>query len=292
MKKIFSLILAIALVASFSTIAFAKDIVFTLRTAADYEGLADKAEFNTGDVIYLMIDTNGGLKGISALFSLEDSVFEIAQYEGADDVSGGSYTGAAVMNPSGMEDALSFTAATTASRPGTLTGGYIGLQVKEDAPSGEYAIFVSGVFNQSVMGEGNTCSSNSVTVKINGVDPQPDVKTVAVADSKIVTTDASATDCQIGSGLGLSVNAGEAVFTKMIWALTSGSDKLFSKAIEFDVPVSGDFKVAATFINGAHNEKFDVEPVEPVAIDAVNAIFTDGTDDYFTDEADAAFKAE
>lgn len=124
-----------------------------------------------------------------------------------------------------------------------------------------------------------------------GGGEEDDVNVIVPSDVKSVTTDAAATDCQIGTGIGLTANAGEAVFTKMIWALTSGENKLFSKVIELP-GISGEFKVAATFINGSHNEKFDVEVVESVAIDAVNAIFTDGTADYFTDATDAALKAE
>lgn len=115
---------------------------------------------------------------------------------------------------------------------------------------------------------------------------------VATANKEAVTANAT---YQIGTAVGMTATAPEGVaFTKMIWAIANGADRLYSKVVELP-NVSGEFSVAATFVNGTHNANYaDAEVVESIAISAddFDAIFTDGTNDYFTNDADAANKAE
>lgn len=115
---------------------------------------------------------------------------------------------------------------------------------------------------------------------------------VATANKEAVTAEAT---YQIGTAVGMTATTPEGVaFTKMIWAIANGADRLYSKVVELP-NVTGDFSVAATFVNGTHNANYaDAEVVESIAISAddFDAIFTDGTNDYFTNAADATNKAE
>lgn len=127
-------------------------------------------------------------------------------------------------------------------------------------------------------------------------DPGPSVKTITPAATTNLTTDEFAggtkTDVQIGSAVGMKFTQPENVtFTKMIWAITTDAGKKYSKAVALDLSdVTGEVALGATFINGSHAnaDMGIVDEVAPLTITAVNAIFTDGTDNYFTDAADEA----
>lgn len=136
--------------------------------------------------------------------------------------------------------------------------------------------------------DGATYPTATITVK--AADPEPTINTIAptevvdVAAADKIGEDA--TDYEIGSGLGMSVSAGETIFNKMIWAITVDGARKYSAPVALG-GVSGDFKVAATFING---NKVDNNTQ---AFSEVGAIFQDSEGaDWFTNEDDAANKAE
>lgn len=293
MKRILCFILTLVVLASFATVVSAKEIVFTLTAAEDYEGTTPKTEFNAGETVYLMMNTNSGYKGISALFSANDKVFELAMFEGAEDASGGNYTGIPVMNPNGKENCFSFTAATTASRPGAMTGAYVGLKIKDNAPSGTYDIVCTGVFDQATAGADNTYSSNTVSIKVNGTSS---VKTITKTEDAIVNNATALkdkeTDVEIGgaAGFAFTIPAGVTLDDNMIWSLTTADGKLYSEKINAGLSTLGEgspVKVAATFVTGTHKGA-DAANKE---ITAVNGIFKAGEDFYFTDAADAKNQA-
>lgn len=157
-----------------------------------------------------------------------------------------------------------------------LTDAVIGL-VDVDASTG------AGIPREYTFGDFEVTNA---TVK--PADPEPTVNMVSTTEivdvQKADTVEGEATDYQYGSAIGISGTTDGAIFKKMIWAITVGSDRLYSEA--FDVSLEGDFKVAATFING--NKVDD----NNVAFSDAGAIFTDGVEDYFTNDADAANKAE
>lgn len=275
MKKILSMICAaVMLVSMFSFVASAAE--------APIISFVD----NGDGTIDIMLDTNGNdeVWALTANIDFSEAVTEGAAVAatGANGVTC-KYVKAKKMVQVSYTD-TNMASYLESGKVGTvtLTNWTQDFTVKAMAsPASGGTDYTNGNFNTNIV---------ETTFSLGGGE-EDDVNVIVPSDVKSVTTDAAATDCQIGTGIGLTANAGEAVFTKMIWALTSGENKLFSKVIELP-GISGEFKVAATFINGSHNEKFDVEVVESVAIDAVNAIFTDGTADYFTDATDAALKAE
>lgn len=130
--------------------------------------------------------------------------------------------------------------------------------------------------------------AGSVTVKAAG----PSVKTIAkVGDDAIVNNaidlgEGKETDEQIGAGVGITVTLPTDVTfdDNMIWSLTTAEGKKFSNKINAGLSaLSGNVKLAATFVTGSHLPGAEFNK----AITGVNAIFKAGEDFYFTDAADA-----
>lgn len=206
MKKIISLILSVAMLACVAVPAFAATTyTWTLATAASYDGTGTVGELQAGDLFYLLVSSDKGYKGMSLLLDIDTDVFEIALYEGADDVAdNGNYTTVAVMNPAvvnedgsfattKMDDKMSVTASTSAARPAAVNS-YIGLQVKEGVTTGDYTIGVSttnnGVYNKvAVQANDSVNVGNKVTVSVKGNDPAPTDPVTVSGGTAAVTGD-------------------------------------------------------------------------------------------------------
>jgi hypothetical protein len=276
MKKIISMLCVIAMMFSFAVMsASAANNAVTLvkNEAASVDG---KLAFD------VVVANSDGVKSVTLQLSYADFLAKNSAMADGDFTA--SKVSASGANPVAAKDFITSTYTNTDGAHTEVTMFTVFINEANFKNDATFALTAASKVDGVTLASGLATNNFAIKAPVS-------VKTIAVSDSVAVTTDAAATDCQIGTGIGLTANAGEAVFTKMIWALTSGENKLFSKVIELP-GISGEFKVAATFINGSHNEKFDVEVVESVAIDAVNAIFTDGTADYFTDATDAALKAE
>lgn len=123
-------------------------------------------------------------------------------------------------------------------------------------------------------------------------DPEPEVKTITKSDSKIVaeatTVDGKTTDTQIGAAVGIQFTKPAAtLLPKMIWAVETSAGRKYSAPVDVNLSdVEGTITVAATFHNGIHENSFGVAEVAPLSITGVDAIFTDGTNDYFTNADD------
>lgn len=134
-----------------------------------------------------------------------------------------------------------------------------------------------------------TVETSTITVKAE--EPAPSVNIVATSNREAVTEKATH---QIGTAVGMTVTVPDGVaFQKMIWVIANGSERLYAKEIVdlTDIPVAGDIKVAATFVNGSHDDVYEgAKVVAPltIGVDDFDAIFTDGTNDYFTNAADKA----
>ena len=75
----------------------------------------------------------------------------------------------------------------------------------------------------------------------------------------------------------------------MIWVVNTPDGRRYSKPVKVTLKdVEGTITVAATFLNGNHLS--GVAANAPVVITGVDAIFTDGTNEYFTNADDAANK--
>ena len=114
------------------------------------------------------------------------------------------------------------------------------------------------------------------------------VKTDSVKEYNCTTVGGVETDTQIGAALGLQFTKPAAtLLPKMIWAVQTPAGRRYSNPVAVDLgDVEGTITVAATFLNGTHANEFGAAVVEPVVISEVDGIFTDGTNDYFTNEAD------
>lgn len=278
MKKILSMICAaVMLVSMFSFVASAAE--------APIISFVD----NGNGTIDIMLDTNGN----GEVWALTANIdFSEAVTEGATVAATGANGVTCKYVKAKKMVQVSYTDTNMASylesgKVGTvtLTNWTQDFTVKAMAsPASGGTDYKNGNFNTNIV---------ETTFSLGGGEDDEEVNVIVPSDVKAVTADTvngEATDYQIGSGLGMTVNT-DATFTMMKWAITTEAGRLFSKTIALP-NVTGEFKVAATFINGAHANEFGKDVVAPVEFSEVGAIFSDGTADYFTNEADAALKAE
>lgn len=288
MKKTLSFFLAAIMLFAFSSVAFAADVNFTLTAYVDDELETEIEAVNAGDTFVLMIDAGSKkIKSLAAMIGYDNSAFEIL----VDEADLGSHLGAII----DKGEYFTFGGVNTTTKK---VEAYVTIKVKDNAVTGDYDFEFLGCDEEFINGSNGdvTYGCDTLTVSVNGVaggDDEPEVNTVVPSDVASVTADTingEATDYQIGSGLGMTVST-DATFNKMKWAITTAEGRLFSKTIALP-NVTGEFKVAATFINGSHENEFGKEVVAPVEFSEVGAIFSDGEADYFTNADDAALKAE
>lgn len=136
----------------------------------------------------------------------------------------------------------------------------------------------------------------AITVKAAG----PAVKTITKTGTDVLINNAKeksegvTTAEQIGgaAGFAFTIPAGVKLDDNMIWSLTTSEGKKFSQKVNAGLSaLSGDVKVAATFVTGSHLAGEGRTPFN-FEITAADGIFKAGEDFYFTDAADAALKAE
>lgn len=191
MKKVLSLILAVAMLASFAMVASAADVMeFTLYTMdVDFN---DATEFNAGDVFYIGVEATPATAKFGVEMDFDTKYFEIAQYNGGDDYDMSPYTGAIVLNPEGRANRLSFGGVQAGNRLKTLEG-FIGIQIKADVPTGEYTFGTNFAEQAKNMPTDMTATANTVTVKINGTSVEPTEYAVTYATEDKFIWEANAT---------------------------------------------------------------------------------------------------
>lgn len=140
----------------------------------------------------------------------------------------------------------------------------------------------------------------SFDIELGGSEPQPTVKTITKTGADVLINNAKdkseteTTAEQIGgaAGFAFTIPAGVTLDDNMIWSLTTSEGKKFSQKVNAGLSaLSGDVKVAATFVTGSHLAGEGRTPFN-FEITAADGIFKAGEDFYFTDAADAALKAE
>lgn len=140
----------------------------------------------------------------------------------------------------------------------------------------------------------------SFDIELGGSEPQPSVKTITKTGTDVLINDAReksegiTTAEQIGgaAGFAFTIPTGVTLDDNMIWSLTTSEGKKFSQKVNAGLSaLSGDVKVAATFVTGSHLAGEGRTPFN-FEIKAADGIFKVGEDFYFTDAADAALKAE
>lgn len=185
MKKVLSLVLALFMFASMSTVALAADFDFELVLwDADLEN--EVAEVNVGDTFYLTVDCATKTSKWGVELSIDTTNFEIAQYEDggelADDVDFGSFTGAYVINPNGSENTISIGGVKTGKTAAiSATLGFVA------KTAGTYTIAFKGQQDKN-MPDGAVSTGNSLTLVVKGGEPEV---TVPTAKDLGLFTDAS-----------------------------------------------------------------------------------------------------
>lgn len=168
MKKVLSLVLALFMFASMSTVALAADFDFELVLwDADLEN--EVAEVNVGDTFYLTVDCSTKTSKWGVELSIDTTNFEIAQYEDggelADDVDFGSFTGAYVINPNGSENTISIGGVKTGKTAAiSATLGFVA------KTAGTYTIAFKGQQDKN-MPDGAVSTGNSLTLVVKGGEP-------------------------------------------------------------------------------------------------------------------------
>lgn len=300
MKKIYALVLAVAMIAVFVAVpAFAADtLVFKL----------DSNEINVGDdgsavTLNFSIDTTAGA-GSTAFGSIQ---FYLDVPKGVSFVSA---TQAA-------DNTYKWTSQTTGTMVGYTDDSGVGadfianpeyskfvltFKVEDTSKAAEYDIKIKTDPAATALDylDYNDAATGYVNGKITVKDSAPAVKTITKTGADVLINNAKdkseteTTAEQIGgaAGFAFTIPAGVTLDDNMIWSLTTSEGKKFSQKVNAGLSaLSGDVKVAATFVTGSHLAGEGRTPFN-FEITAANGIFKAGEDFYFTDAADAALKAE
>lgn len=173
--------------------------------------------------------------------------------------------------------------------------------MKKLADSGTVTVTTDGTqFADANEGFFTPTAELSFDIELGGSEPQPSVKTITKTGTDVLINDAReksegiTTAEQIGgaAGFAFTIPTGVTLDDNMIWSLTTSEGKKFSKKVNAGLSaLSGDIKVAATFVTGSHLAGEGRTPFN-FEITAADGIFKAGEDFYFTDAADAALKAE
>lgn len=296
MKKIVSLLLATAVIFCLGITSFASNVApFTFegdKEVAVGSGTTD-VTINMGidldkaasiGIIAFTFDF-GGAKGIKVKEIADSAITSyLPLYTGGTDIETGLFTymkddASGVDIPAGaIEVPVTFTVDDTAAKEYTVT-----------LTTDSMLVTASG----DALNDCETYPTAKIAVKKAS---EPTVKTITkttgtdvIVNGAKTKADNTTTDEQIGgaAGFAFTIPAGVTLDDNMIWSLTTDAGKLYSGKINAGLSaLSGDVKVAATFVTGSHKTGKDVN----TAITAVNAIFKAGEDFYFTDAADAANK--
>lgn len=165
MKKVLSLILALAMIASFAMVASAADFEFELSLLdADQENAV--TEINVGDKFYLVVEASTKTAKYGYEINIDTTAFEVdvitEDGDSWEDHDGGNHTGTFVVNPSGQTNVMSFTGAKTgATKAISNTTGFIA------KTAGTYEISFKGQQDKN-MPTGAASTGNSVTLKVLG----------------------------------------------------------------------------------------------------------------------------
>ena len=173
--------------------------------------------------------------------------------------------------------------------------------MKKLADSGTVKVTTDGTqFADANEGFFTPTAELSFDIELGGSEPQPTVKTITKTGADVLINNAKdkseteTTAEQIGgaAGFAFTIPAGVTLDDNMIWSLTTSEGKKFSQKVNAGLSaLSGDVKVAATFVTGSHLAGEGRTPFN-FEIKAADGIFKAGEDFYFTDAADAALKAE
>ena len=289
MKRLISILCIFAIMFSFCMVS------------ANAEGntvtLVKDASSTENTLVYnVVFSTDLAVKSVKIFYDLSE-VYAI---------SGATITGATVdaktFNPSSAQKVLATVWNDTSEFTGTLTLGKLTIKLPENAPA--FTIKVTDGSNSRTKSVIGLSSKNTFTEQYTfgtaAYTPAPAVKTITKTGTDVLINNAKdkseteTTAEQIGgaAGFAFTIPAGVTLDDNMIWSLTTSEGKKFSQKVNAGLSaLSGDVKVAATFVTGSHLAGEGRTPFN-FEITAANGIFKAGEDFYFTDAADAALKAE
>lgn len=283
MKKIISMICVIAMMFSFAVMSAsaANNSVTLVKN--------EEASLESGKLAFDVVVANSdGVKSVTLQLSYADFLAKNAMGDGDFTATKVSATTA---NPTAAKDFIVSTYTNTDGAHKEVTMMTVFVNPENFKNDASFALTNVSKVDGVTLAAG--LATNNFAIAAPGSDEEEESNIVATSDREAVTEKATH---QIGTAVGMTVTVPDGItFQKMIWVIANGSERLYSqeKIDLSDLSVSGDIRVAATFVNGSHNDVYaDAEVVAPLTIgeNDFDAIFTDGTNDYFTNEADV--KAE
>ena len=174
------------------------------------------------------------------------------------------------------DDTVAWSVVSDNAASATISGDAIGATFSATA-AGTYKV-------RATLADGTTYGEADIVVN---------PKTIAVSvvgEPTIVKVDATVeedVENQNAIGVALTVSGIEEEFTHMIWGFGLGdgdvSNRRYSEAIELDNAISGQYTFKAAFGNGtASGTVAGTDGKVTFAVGDVSALFTDGTETYFT----------
>lgn len=313
MKRIIALFAAIAMVFALANIGFAaNDFSITAKTL-DAEGNGTEVsvkDLAVGDTFVLAIYVDKILPDFMVFaqpITFDKTKIAPVEVDGSmistdQKISKKNYWGVGFDETSfGGSASYAGTAVNTGSFEFDPTEPLFYVYMKKLADSGTVTIATDGTQFAADGGILYTPTAElSFDIELGGSEPQPSVKTITKTGTDVLINDAReksegiTTAEQIGgaAGFAFTIPTGVTLDDNMIWSLTTSEGKKFSQKVNAGLSaLSGDVKVAATFVTGSHLAGEGRTPFN-FEITAADGIFKAGEDFYFTDAADAALKAE
>ena len=176
MKKVLSLILAVAMLASFAMVASAAEFEFEI-TLLDEAQENEVTEVNEGDKVYLSVASSTKTAKYGIEVNIDTTAFEVAIVEedgdSWEDADFGSHTGSYVINPEGQENVMAIGGVKTGATKAIEV--MIGLIAKK---AGTYEISFKGQQDKNMPADStSTCATDPITLVVLGDTPVDPVVT-------------------------------------------------------------------------------------------------------------------
>lgn len=168
MKKLLSLILALAMVMSFATVSFAADYEVEMYLVAD-DMETEITEVNVGDSFYLYLTCATKTELFGFNLSIDTTAFEISE----DDSDFGYHSGAPVVNPNGIVNTMNVGGMASKNR---AIEAYVAVTA---VAAGTYDITFNGAADGFLVGDAVSCDPQTVTIKVIGEEEEEKAPTAA-----------------------------------------------------------------------------------------------------------------
>jgi hypothetical protein len=168
MKKLLSLILALAMVMSFATISYAADYEFEMYLVAD-DMETEITEVNVGDMFYLYLTCGTKTELFGVNLSMDTTAFTVSEA----DSDFGYHSGAPVVNPNGVANTINVGGMASKTR---AIDSYVAMTANT---AGTYTFTFNGAADGFLVGDAVSCDPATVTIKVIGEEEEEKAPTAA-----------------------------------------------------------------------------------------------------------------